>query len=103
MMKNIKTFEYYYDKYGKVYTDGEFEDLPNSAFSNNKYYYIHEKLEKFIPELIEMKNRLSVINDEMEKYGPIDDDIQEIIDSFYKLLKKWNETTLNQAVKKYNI
>lgn len=102
-MKNIKTFEYYYDKNDKIYTDEKFEDLPNSAFANNRYYYIHEKLEKFIPELIEMRNRLSAINDEMENYGPIDDDIQEIIDSFDTLFNKWKERPINKDAKKYNL
>jgi hypothetical protein len=103
-MKNIKRFEYYYDEKGKIYTDQQFEDLPNSAFSNNnKYHYIHEQLEKFIPELIEMKNRLSDINDKMETYGPVDNDVLDIIDSFEALLNKWNGAPINKAAKKYNI
>ena len=102
-MKNLKTFEYFYDDKGKTYTDEEFENLPNSAFSNNKYHYIHEQLEKFIPELVEMKNRLSDINDKMETYGPVDNDVLDIIDSFEALLNKWEDRPINQAAKKYNL
>ena len=100
-MKNIKNFEYYYDDDNKIYND--LDDIPYSILKNNNFYHIPENIEEFIPEIIEMRNRFREINDEIETYGPLDEDIEDIIDSLDKVLKKWENRPINKAAKKYNI
>ena len=105
-MKHLKIYEYYYDQNGKLYDDEEYENLPDSFFSNknNKVKYINESMEKHIPELIEIKDRLIDINNEMEIYGPLDEEIQDSVDALNNAIKKWeNRPIMKLAAKKYNI
>lgn len=103
-MRNIKKFEYYYDQNDKIYSDDQFEKLPDTFFQNNKLVYINESLEKYIPELKNIKNRLIEINDDLENVGPLDEDIQDTIDSLDSLLNKWkNRPIINLSAKKYNL
>jgi len=102
-MKNIKTFEYYYDQNDKIYSDDQFENLPDSFLRNNKLVYINQSLEKHIPELKNIKNRLIEINNDLENVGPLDEEIQDSIDALDVVLKKWENVPLNKAAKKYNL
>ncbi len=102
-MKNIKNFEgYFYNNDGKIYQDHEMENAPDS-FWKSKPLYIPEHLEDFIPELTNIKKRLEEIRDELENYGPIDEDIVDTVDSLSKILNKWENRPLNKAAKKYNL
>lgn len=102
-MRNIKKFEYYYDQNDKIYSDDQFENLPDSFLRNNKLVYINQSLEKHIPELKNIKNRLIEINNDLENVGPLDEDIQDTIDALNVVLKKWENVPLNKAAKKYNL
>lgn len=100
-MKNIKNFEYYYDDDNKIYND--LDDIPYSILKHNKFYHIPKKLEEFIPEIEKMKNRLREINDEIETYEPLDEDIENVIESLDIVLKKWENRPINKSIKKYNL
>jgi len=105
-MKHLKIYEYYYDQNGKLYSDDEVENLPDSWFSNknNKLKYINPSMEKHIPELYNIKDRLIEINNEIEIDGPLDEEIQDSIDALNNVLKKWeNRPIVNIAAKKYNL
>ena len=106
-MKHLKIYEYYYDQNGKLYSDDEFENLPDSFFSsssNNKLKYINPSMEKHIPELYNIKDRLIEINTEIEIDGPLDEEIQDSIDALNNVLGKWeNRPIVNIAAKKYNL
>lgn len=105
-MKHLKIYEYYYDQNGELYSDEEFENLPDSFFSNknNKLQYINPSIEKHLPELIKIKDRLIEINNEIEFYGPLDEEIQYSIEELNNVLKKWeNRPIMKLAAKKYNL
>ena len=102
-MKHLKLYEYYYDQNGKIYSDDEFERLPDSFFKNNKLKYVNEALEKHIPELKKIKYRLISINNDLEEVGPVDEEIQDTIDAVNIVLRKWENRPINKAVKKYNL
>jgi len=109
-MKNIKKFEtfkklneYFYDQNGKTYTDDEFDNLPDSFFKNNKLKYINDAIEKHITELKNIKIRLISINNDLENFGPVDEEIQDTIDALNVVLKKWEDRPINKTVKKYNL
>lgn len=102
-MKNIKYFEgYFYNNDGKIYQDTDMESAPKS-FWNTKPSYIPDHLEDFIPELTSIKKRIEEIRDELENYGPIDEDIVDTVESLSKILNKWENRPLNKAAKKYNL
>ena len=105
-MKHLKIYEYYYDQNGKLYSDSEFENLPDSFYSNkdNKLKYINESLEKHIPELKKIKARLREINDDLEIVGHLDEEIFDAIICLDNVLKKWeNRPIRNLTAKKYNM
>jgi hypothetical protein len=102
-MKFLKKYEYYYDQNGKIYSDDQFENLPDSFFHNNKLEYINELLEKHLPELKNIKARLIEINNDLENVGPLDENIQDTIDSLDTIFKKWENRPINRAAKKYNL
>jgi hypothetical protein len=102
-MKNIKKFEgYFYNNSDKIYQDTEMESAPESFWKTNPSY-IPDHLEDFIPELTNTKNRLLEIMNELEAYGPIDEDIVDTIDALSKILNKWENRPINNAAKKYNL
>ena len=102
-MKKLKKFEgYFYNNNGKIYQDTEMESAPDS-FWNTHPSYIPDHLEDFIPELTNTKTRLLEIMNELETYGPIDEDIVDTVDSLSKILNKWENRPLNKAAKKYNL
>ena len=96
----IKFFEeYYYDDKGNEYKNLEAAERKTKG----RIYYIPTDLEKFIPELQDIKNRLRYINDSLENKGPLDDDIEDVIDTLDIVLKKWENRPINAAAKKYNL
>jgi len=101
-MKHLKMYEYYYDENGKIYSDFDFEHLPD-AFLNDKIKYINDSLEKHIPELTKITNRLIEINNDLENVGPLDEEIQDAIDALNTVLEKWENRPVNKKMKKYNL
>ena len=101
-MKHLKLYEYYYDENGKIYSDFDFENLPD-AFLNDKIKYINDSLGKHIPELKNIKDRLVAINDDLENVGPLDEEIQETIEALNVVLEKWENRPINKQIKKYNL
>lgn len=102
-MKNIKKFDgYFYNNSDRIYQDTEMESAPES-FWKSKPSYIPDHLEDFIPELTSIKKRLEEIRDDLENYGPIDEDIADSVDSVSKILNKWENRPINKAAKKYNL
>jgi len=99
-MNHLKIYEYYYDKNGKIYTDDELED---SNFSVGKLVYINNAMEKYIPELKSIKDRLIAINDDLENSGPLDEEIHDTIFDLNIVLKKWENRPINKDIKKYNL
>ena len=105
-MKHLKIYEYYYDQNGELYSDEELENFPDSWFSNknNKLKYINPSIEKYIPELEKIKDRLIEINDDLEIVGPLDEKIQDSVDALNNVLKKWeNRPIMKLATQKYNL
>lgn len=103
-MKKLKKFEgYFYNNSGKIYQDTEMESAPDSFWNSNPFH-IPDHLEDFIPELTNTRTRLLEIMNELETYGPIDEDIVDTIDALSKILKKWEDRPIiNLAAKKYNL
>lgn len=102
-MKNIKNFEgYFYNNDGKIYQDEDMENAPDS-FWKSKPLYIVDELGDFIPELTNIKKRIEEIAEELESYGPIDEDLVDTVESLSKILNKWENRPINKDVKKYNL
>jgi len=103
-MKHLKIYEYYYDQNGELYSDDEAEDYFLKKKNLTNFHYINPSIEKYISELEKIKDRLININNEMEIYGPLDEELQDSVDALNSVIKKWeNRPITNIAAKKYNL
>ena len=99
-MKHVKIFEEYYDKSGNSWQDHE---MPDNAFDNPGLTYLNPELENILPELKDIKEQLRSLNNRLEDIAPLDDDIEDAIDSIDRIFKKWEDRPLNKTANKYNL